>query len=125
MIPSQGMRAPRNRILVSALGLVAVVVLVAGAVLLINRNSGPVAATNSTHPIAAGSFHALAIKSDGTVVAWGSNTKGQTNVPAGLKDVTSVAAGRYHSIALQADGTVVAWATISMGRRTCQPACQT
>jgi len=34
--------------------------------------------------IAAGKHHALALKSDGKVVAWGSNTSGETNVPAGL-----------------------------------------
>ena len=32
--------------------------------------------------IAAGNFHNLALKSDGTVVAWGDNSDGQTNIPA-------------------------------------------
>jgi alpha-tubulin suppressor-like RCC1 family protein len=43
------------------------------------------------------------------VVAWGDNTYGQCNVPAGLTDVVSVAAGVAHSMALLRDGTVVAW----------------
>src|SRR5205807_10459559 len=34
--------------------------------------------------IAAGEYHSLALQSNGTVVAWGSNSSGQTNVPAGL-----------------------------------------
>src|SRR5258708_26136023 len=32
--------------------------------------------------IAAGDSHSLALKADGTVVAWGGNNNGQTNVPA-------------------------------------------
>ncbi len=38
--------------------------------------------------------------SPGTVVAWGDNTYGQTNVPAGLSNVTAIAAGGYHTVAL-------------------------
>jgi alpha-tubulin suppressor-like RCC1 family protein len=59
--------------------------------------------------IAAGWGHSLAIKADGTVVAWGSNSDGQTNVPANLSGVIQVAAGFYHSVALKADGTLVGW----------------
>ena len=50
----------------------------------------------------------LALKSDGTVVAWGGGLA--TDVPADLSNVVAVAAGRYHSLALKNDGTVVAWA---------------
>ena len=59
--------------------------------------------------IAAGYAHSLALKSDGTVVAWGSNDYGQSNVPAGLTGVTAIAGGYGHSLALKSDGTVVAW----------------
>jgi hypothetical protein len=45
----------------------------------------------------------------GTVVAWGSNSVGQTDVPAGLSDVTAISAGGFHNLALKNDGTVVAW----------------
>jgi pimeloyl-ACP methyl ester carboxylesterase len=45
----------------------------------------------------------------GTVVAWGDNSQGQTNVPAGLTNVIAIAAGGNHSLALKSDGTVVAW----------------
>ena len=59
--------------------------------------------------IAAGWAHSLAIKADGTVVAWGSNSDGQTNVPANLSGVIQVAAGFYHSVALKADGSLMGW----------------
>jgi len=53
--------------------------------------------------------HNLALKNDGTVVAWGDNYFGQATVPAGLTGVTAIAAGTYHSLALKNDGTVVGW----------------
>ncbi|MCX6924577.1 MAG: immunoglobulin domain-containing protein [Verrucomicrobia bacterium] len=59
--------------------------------------------------ISAGGDHDLALKTDGTVVAWGENTFGQSTVPAGLNNVIAVAAGGYHNLALKTDGTVVAW----------------
>ena len=43
--------------------------------------------------IAAGSSHSLALKIDGTVVAWGRNLYGETNVPAGLSGVFAISAG--------------------------------
>jgi alpha-tubulin suppressor-like RCC1 family protein len=57
--------------------------------------------------IAAGRYHSLALKPDGTVAAWG--LYGQTNVPAGLTNVITIAAGGHHNLALKQDGTVVAW----------------
>ena len=59
--------------------------------------------------IAAHNYYNLALKADGTVVGWGTNLFGQTNIPAGLNNVVAVAAGPYHSLALKADGTVVGW----------------
>jgi hypothetical protein len=64
---------------------------------------------NNVIAIAAGDIHSLALKSDGTVVGWGSNGFGQLNIPAGLNNVTAIAAGYGHSLALKSDGTVVAW----------------
>ena len=59
--------------------------------------------------IAAGSTHTVALKTNGTVMAWGDNRFGQTNVPAGLSGVTAIAAGVWHTVALKTNGTVVAW----------------
>ena len=59
--------------------------------------------------ISAGDNHSLALKEDGTVVAWGDNTSKQSDVPNRLKGVVSISAGGFHSLALKEDGTVVAW----------------
>lgn len=52
----------------------------------------------------AGGAFSLALKSDGTVLAWGANYHGETNVPPGLSGVTAVAAGEWHGLALKTDG---------------------
>ena len=76
--------------------------------------------------IAAGSYHNLALCTDGTVVAWGVGTYGQlgnggrahSNVPVPVttttgilagKTIIAIAAGPNHSLALCADGTLAAW----------------
>jgi alpha-tubulin suppressor-like RCC1 family protein len=62
--------------------------------------------------IAAGMYHSVALKNDGTVVAWGASSYGaygQEIVPAGLTGVTAIAAGNYHTVALKNNGRVVAW----------------
>ncbi len=68
--------------------------------------------------VSAGESHALALKADGTVVAWGDNQLGETTVPAGLNGVVEVAAGGVHSLALKSDGTVVAWGDNLFGETT-------
>ncbi len=59
--------------------------------------------------IAAGYADSLALKSDGTVYAWGYNYYNETNVPVGLNGVTAIACGDYHDLALKSDGTVAGW----------------
>ena len=74
--------------------------------------------------VAAGGFHSLALKKDGTVWSWGENTNGQlgngTNVNAtiaqavstgqtGVASITGIAAGGSHSLALDINGQVWAW----------------
>ncbi|MBK7282970.1 MAG: hypothetical protein IPI09_20595 [Burkholderiales bacterium] len=72
-------------------------------------------------------YHSLALKSDGTVVAWGNNLQGQlgdgttTNrtspvAVTGLTAVAAIAAAGYQSIALKSDGTVVAWGLNNEGQ---------
>src|SRR6185436_14214452 len=76
--------------------------------------------------IAAGGHHSLAVKSDGTVVAWGAGKTvksdglniGQSLVPTGLSGVIAVAAGELHSVALKSDGTVLAWGWDAYGMST-------
>ncbi len=68
--------------------------------------------------IAAGNQHSLALKSDGTVVAWGYDYYGESTVPAGLTNVVAIAAGGSHSLALKRDGTVVAWGGNTAGQST-------
>jgi alpha-tubulin suppressor-like RCC1 family protein len=76
--------------------------------------------------VAAGASDSLALRSDGTVWAWGYNFHGQlgdgsttdrtTPVQvAGLTEVTQIAAGDYHSLAVRSDGTVVAWGNNAQG----------
>jgi alpha-tubulin suppressor-like RCC1 family protein len=88
--------------------------------------------------IAAGGLHSLALKSDGTVWAWGRNADGQLgngeidpapmldtapvqvvdpSDPSGyLTGVAAIAAGTNFSLALKADGTVRAWGNDGIGQ---------
>ena len=59
-----------------------------------------------------------------TVVAWGNNSAGQTNVPVGLSGVTAIAAGGEHTVALKGNGMVVAWGNNSAGQATVPVAAQ-
>ncbi|MCC6822506.1 MAG: hypothetical protein IT579_17390, partial [Verrucomicrobia subdivision 3 bacterium] len=51
-----------------------------------------VATVGSITRVAAGGYHALALRADGTVCAWGDNTSGQTNVPAGVSNLLAISA---------------------------------
>ncbi|MCL4821364.1 MAG: chitobiase/beta-hexosaminidase C-terminal domain-containing protein [Vicinamibacteria bacterium] len=78
----------------------------------------------STSP---GSAFSLALKSDGTVWAWGENGDGQIGINSttdrnapiqvqGLTDVVAISAGRAHALALKADGTLWAWGDDQYGQ---------
>ena len=75
--------------------------------------------------IAGGSTHSLAISGNGSVVAWGDNSSGQTTIPlAAQSGVVAIAAGGFHSLALKDDGSVVAWGDNSSGQTTIPLAAQ-
>ena len=59
--------------------------------------------------VSAGVYHGLGLKKDGTVIAWGDNTYGQSTVPTNLTGVVTISAGQFDSLALKSDGTVVEW----------------
>ena len=98
------------------------------------NSSVPVAVTTTGTPlagksvvvIASGTYHSMALCSDGTLATWGYNLYGQlgnntttnssvpvavttTGTPLAGKTVVSMAAGGYHNLALCSDGTLVAW----------------
>ena len=57
--------------------------------------------------IAAGEYHTIGLRSDGTVVECGLNEAGQCAV-GGWRDIIAIDAGDYHTAGLRRDGTVVA-----------------
>lgn len=50
--------------------------------------------------IAAGGYHTVALKADGTVVVWGSDSYELRNVPAGLTNVLSISGGTDNVFAI-------------------------
>ena len=81
--------------------------------------------------IATGASHTLALCSDGTLAAWGSNNSGKLGslstfpsyVPVLVqpgelagKTVIAIAAGAEHSLALCSDGSIAAWGSNSLGQ---------
>lgn len=84
------------------------------------------AATPATPAIATGGTHMLALQSDGTVLAWGSNNYGQlgngqtpyATVPLavlGVAPAVSLSAGLYYMVSARKDGTVWAWGSDAQG----------
>ncbi len=70
----------------------------------------------TANSVSAGNYHALAVRTDGAVAAWGTSPAGATTVPwefdpanPGHSIVTAVAAGDDFSLALRADGTIAEW----------------
>jgi alpha-tubulin suppressor-like RCC1 family protein len=79
----------------------------------------PAVATN-VQAVAAGSGFSVALKGDGTVIAWG--RAGTTNIPAGVSNVVAIAAGDGQSLGLKNDGTLVAWGAPSTSATVTIPA---
>lgn len=78
----------------------------------------PVAARSGVTAVAVGVNHTVALKSDGTIVAWGEPSFGKTVVPPELGPVKAVAAGHVFTMALRVDDSVMAWGEGSRGQTT-------
>jgi alpha-tubulin suppressor-like RCC1 family protein len=89
-----------------------------GTLLFWNSDSAAPAGLSNLTATAVGYHHSLALKANGTVVAWGWNDDGQTSVPAGLSNVVAIAAGEYHSLALKSDGSIRGWGYNAYGQAT-------
>lgn len=72
--------------------------------------------------IAAGAEHGVALKSDGTVVAWGNDFYGQNTPPASLGTCIAVGAGGDTAYAIETAGTIVAWGSDYLGTVSSVPA---
>src|SRR5919107_5358421 len=103
-----------------------------------SRSTMPVEVSNldggELKAIAGGANHSLALKNDGTVLAWGLNQDGElgdgtntdSSTPVEVKDpndpsgylsgVKALTAGSSHSLALKDDGTVWAWGNNESGQ---------
>src|SRR5204863_5624930 len=95
-----------------------------------NNNSGqtkvPSDLTNAV-AIAAGAYHSLALRDNGTVTAWGDNLDsegvfaGQSIPPAGLSQVVAISAGDFHSVAVSSNGLLTAWGDNSQNQTSPHP----
>lgn len=78
--------------------------------------------------VAAGQWHSLGLKSDGSLWGWGSSESGQLGVGADMDfatvptrvgtatDWAQVAAGKDHTLALKSDGSLWAWGANDSGQ---------
>jgi hypothetical protein len=74
-----------------------------------------VADTVKVVQIAAAQNNSIALKSDGTVIAWGNNISTWAKPPEGLSDVVEIHAKSQLFLARKSNGTVVAWGVNYVG----------
>ena len=78
----------------------------------------PTPATFGVVQVQAGIDFSVALKDNGTVVAWGDSSYNHLAIPSTIGRVTQLAVGSDHTVALQSDGTVVAWGDNNAGQTT-------
>lgn len=93
-----------------------------GTVVVWGYNAGevtnvPPAAVGVTQ-VALGTQTVYALRTNGTVIAWGFP---DTNVPPGLAGVVQLAAGTAHALALTSSGAILGWGNNSHGQATHPP----
>lgn len=66
--------------------------------------------------LAIGLDHGAAIMTNGSVIAWGDNSLGQTTIPEGLTKAIFISAGDNHTVAVDTEGRVWAWGDNSVGQ---------
>jgi alpha-tubulin suppressor-like RCC1 family protein len=76
----------------------------------------PPVGMSGIHAVAAGYFHGLALRANGTVWGWGDNSHNESASPVGLSGVTAIAAGDGFSLALLASGKVTGWGRSESGQ---------
>jgi alpha-tubulin suppressor-like RCC1 family protein len=94
-------------------------------------NTSPIQVGNGTYTsLAAGAYHSLALRADGSLYTWGWNFYGQlgngtSSATAAVSNpnptqitgtYTQVVAGIYHSLALRANGSLYAWGGNDQGQ---------
>jgi alpha-tubulin suppressor-like RCC1 family protein len=81
----------------------------------------PVAARTGIKAVGAGARFVFAIKeSDGSIIGWGGNAKGELPGPA-LTNVEQLDGGANHVVAVKSDGTLVAWGSNLKGQAAVPP----
>ncbi len=83
-------------------------------------NVVPASVSNLT-AIAGGFGFSLGLTTNHTVIGWGDNTLGETNIPSNVTNVVAISASDEFAMALRADGTVVAWGYVSSGETNIPP----
>jgi alpha-tubulin suppressor-like RCC1 family protein len=92
-----------------------------------NSRAGNRILVAGSEPVASGLGHSLALKPDGSLWAWGTNSEGQLgdgttekkDIPVRIGEDNkwvAISAGLKHSLALKSDGTLWAWGNNSHGQ---------